>query len=49
MSLTQDELKQQVAKAAIEYVKTGIIGVGTGSTANNRAYAYAERGWWSFN
>ena len=33
MSLTQDELKQQVAKAAIEYVKTGIIGVGTGSTA----------------
>ena len=34
MSLTQDELKQQVAKAAIEYVKTGIIGVGTGSTAN---------------
>jgi ribose 5-phosphate isomerase A len=34
MSLTQDELKQQVAKAAIEHVKTGIIGVGTGSTAN---------------
>ena len=34
MSLTQDELKQQVAKAAMEYVKTGIIGVGTGSTAN---------------
>jgi ribose 5-phosphate isomerase A len=34
MSLTQDELKQQVAKAAIEYVKSGIIGVGTGSTAN---------------
>ena len=32
MSLTQDELKQQVAKAAMEYVKTGIIGVGTGST-----------------
>jgi ribose 5-phosphate isomerase A len=31
---TQDELKQQVAKAAIEYVKGGIIGVGTGSTAN---------------
>ncbi len=33
--MTQDELKQEVAKAAIEYVKTGtIIGVGTGSTAN---------------
>jgi len=34
MAFTQDELKQQVAKAAIEYVKSGIIGVGTGSTAN---------------
>ncbi len=34
MTLTQDQLKQQVAKAAIEYVKSGIIGVGTGSTAN---------------
>ncbi len=34
MAYTQDELKQQVAKAAIEYVKEGIIGVGTGSTAN---------------
>ncbi|VAX12682.1 Ribose 5-phosphate isomerase A [hydrothermal vent metagenome] len=33
--MTQDELKQEVAKAAIEYVKAGtIIGVGTGSTAN---------------
>ncbi len=33
--MTQDELKQEVAKAAIEYVKVGtIIGVGTGSTAN---------------
>lgn len=31
---TQDELKQQVAKKAVEYVKGGIIGVGTGSTAN---------------
>ena len=30
----QDELKLQVAKAAVEYVKSGIIGVGTGSTAN---------------
>ena len=33
--MTQDELKQQVAKAAIEYVKgQSIIGVGTGSTTN---------------
>ena len=32
--LSQDELKQQVAQAAVAYVKEGIIGVGTGSTAN---------------
>ncbi|RMG29272.1 MAG: ribose-5-phosphate isomerase RpiA [Gammaproteobacteria bacterium] len=33
--MNQDELKQQVAKAALEYVVPGtIIGVGTGSTAN---------------
>lgn len=32
--MTQDELKQAVARAAIEYVSSGIIGVGTGSTAN---------------
>lgn len=32
--MKQDELKQQVAIAAVEYVKSGIIGVGTGSTAN---------------
>lgn len=32
--MTQDELKQAVARAAIEYVHSGIIGVGTGSTAN---------------
>jgi ribose 5-phosphate isomerase A len=31
---SQDELKQQVAQAAVAYVKGGIIGVGTGSTAN---------------
>lgn len=31
---TQDELKQQVARKAVEYVKGGIIGVGTGSTTN---------------
>ena len=33
--MTQDEMKQAVAKAAIEYVEVGtIIGIGTGSTAN---------------
>ncbi|MDP1709118.1 MAG: ribose-5-phosphate isomerase RpiA [Gammaproteobacteria bacterium] len=33
--MTQDEMKQAVAKAALEYVQAGeIIGVGTGSTAN---------------
>ncbi|MES2564691.1 MAG: ribose-5-phosphate isomerase A, partial [Pseudomonadota bacterium] len=33
--MTQDELKQAVARAAIAHVPTGgIIGVGTGSTAN---------------
>ncbi|HVK56577.1 MAG TPA: ribose-5-phosphate isomerase RpiA [Burkholderiales bacterium] len=32
--MTQDELKQAVAKAAIAYVTDGLVGVGTGSTAN---------------
>ena len=33
--MTQDELKQAVARAAIAHVPTGgVIGVGTGSTAN---------------
>jgi ribose 5-phosphate isomerase A len=32
--MTQDELKQATARAAIKYVDGGIIGVGTGSTAN---------------
>ena len=33
--MTQDELKQAVARAAIEHVPVGcIVGVGTGSTAN---------------
>jgi ribose 5-phosphate isomerase A len=33
--MTQDELKQAVARAAIEYIVDGeIVGVGTGSTAN---------------
>lgn len=35
MSMTQDEMKQAVAKAAIEHVPVdSIVGVGTGSTAN---------------
>jgi ribose 5-phosphate isomerase A len=32
--MTQDEMKQAVARAAVDYVKEGIVGVGTGSTAN---------------
>ena len=33
--MTQDELKKAVARAAVEYVPMGgVIGVGTGSTAN---------------
>ena len=32
--MNQDELKQAVAKAAIAHVTDGIVGVGTGSTAN---------------
>ena len=42
MSFTQDELKQQVAKAAVAYVESGIIGVGTGSTANYFIYELAK-------
>ena len=42
MSISQDELKQQVANAAIDYVKAGIIGVGTGSTANYFIDALAQ-------
>ncbi|MES9858605.1 MAG: ribose-5-phosphate isomerase RpiA [Sedimenticola sp.] len=33
--MNQDELKQMAAEAAIDYVKGGIIGVGTGSTVNH--------------
>ncbi len=33
--MTADELKQQAARAALDYVKGGIIGVGTGSTVNH--------------
>jgi len=33
--MTQDEMKQKVAEAALKYVRAGtIVGVGTGSTAN---------------
>jgi len=35
MSMTQDEMKLAVAKAAIAYIPDdSIVGVGTGSTAN---------------
>jgi ribose 5-phosphate isomerase A len=33
--MNADELKKQAAKAALEYVRGGIIGVGTGSTVNH--------------
>ena len=34
-NMTQDELKNEAAKAALQYITPGtIIGVGTGSTAN---------------
>lgn len=42
--MTQDEMKQKVAEAALEYVKSGtIVGVGTGSTANMFIDALASR------
>ena len=42
--MTQDEMKQQVAEAALQYVKAGtIVGVGTGSTANMFIDALATR------
>ena len=40
--MTQDELKKATALAALEYVETGIIGVGTGSTANHFIDALAK-------
>ena len=33
--MNQDEMKRQAAKAALEYVEGGVIGVGTGSTVNH--------------
>lgn len=36
MALSQDEMKKQVAEAALEYVEPGmVVGIGTGSTANH--------------
>jgi len=32
--MTQDELKRQVAQAALKYAQEGVIGVGSGSTVN---------------
>ena len=32
--MTQDELKKQVAQAALKYAQEGVIGVGSGSTVN---------------
>ncbi len=40
--MTQDEMKQATARAALEYVTPGIIGVGTGSTANYFIDALAD-------
>lgn len=41
--MTQDEKKQAVARAALEYVEAGtVIGIGTGSTANYFIEALAE-------
>jgi len=42
--MTQDEMKQKVAEAALQYVKGGtIVGVGTGSTANMFIDALASK------
>jgi ribose 5-phosphate isomerase A len=40
--MNQDELKKAVARAALEHVPSGIIGVGTGSTANHFIDALAD-------
>ena len=40
--MTQDEMKKATALAAIEYVEFGVIGVGTGSTANHFIDALAK-------
>ena len=33
--MNQDEMKKQAAKAAMDYVEGGVVGVGTGSTVNH--------------
>ena len=40
--MTQDELKKATALAALDYVEAGVIGVGTGSTANFFVDALAQ-------
>jgi ribose 5-phosphate isomerase A len=40
--MNQDEMKRQAAEAAIAYVESGIIGVGTGSTVNHFIDALAK-------
>jgi ribose 5-phosphate isomerase A len=40
--MTQDEMKKATALAALEYVEAGVIGVGTGSTANHFIDALAK-------
>jgi ribose 5-phosphate isomerase A len=40
--MTQDDMKRAVARAAVDYARGGIIGVGTGSTANHFIDALAE-------
>ena len=32
--MSQDDLKRQVAQAALKYAQEGVIGVGSGSTVN---------------
>ena len=34
VALNQDELKRQVAQAALQYAQEGVVGVGSGSTVN---------------
>jgi ribose 5-phosphate isomerase A len=40
--MTQDDMKRAVARAAVDYARGGVIGVGTGSTANHFIDALAE-------
>lgn len=40
--MNQDDLKKQAAEAALDYVESGVIGVGTGSTVNHFIDALAS-------